>query len=180
MLNSGRFSVLTEIHMHFGVLSSFKMQIMAIRSNSSVRNIGDAIGVRIFPGACVKGSASGGRPVFHFSMATQRVYKALSYGRGMSRVPPFYSVNGDARPTKEKGGGSNNREIAIKCAKRSTGKPKARRSARRGRGSMLGEGEGVAARELSSVFLNILKRTEAFDTFYVLAYNQPLFFQIVV
>jgi hypothetical protein len=135
MLSTERFSVLTEIHMHFGVLSSFKMQIMAIRNNSSIRNIGDAVRVRIFPRARVKGSVGGGRPVFHFPMTTRKVYKALSYGRGMSRVPPLYSINGDARPTKEKGGKSSSREIAIKCARRSTGRPRARRSTRRGRGS---------------------------------------------
>lgn len=108
---------------------------MAIRSNSSVRNIGDVVGVRIFPRAHVKGSVGGGRPVFHFPMATRKVYKALSYGRGMSRMPPFYSINGDARPTKEKGGRSSSREIAIKCARRFTEIPRARRSALQGRRS---------------------------------------------
>jgi hypothetical protein len=58
--------------MHFGVLSLFEMQIMVIRNNSSVRNIGDVVGVRIFLGAHVKGFASGGKLVFHFSMATRR------------------------------------------------------------------------------------------------------------
>jgi hypothetical protein len=72
MLSTERFFALTEIHMHFGVLSSFEMQIMAIRINFSVCNIGDVVGVRIFPGACVKGSAGGGRLVFHFSMAMRR------------------------------------------------------------------------------------------------------------
>ncbi len=70
MLSIKRFFVLTEIHMHFGVLSLFEMQIMVIRSNSSVRNIEDVVAVRIFPGVRVKGSAGGGRPGFHFSMAT--------------------------------------------------------------------------------------------------------------
>jgi hypothetical protein len=51
--------------MHFGVLSSFEMPIMVIRSNSSVRNIEDVVAVRIFPGVRVKGSVGGGRPGFH-------------------------------------------------------------------------------------------------------------------
>jgi len=56
--------------MHFGMLSSFEMQIMVIHSNSSVRNIEDVVAVRIFPGAHVKGSIGGGKPVFHFLMDT--------------------------------------------------------------------------------------------------------------
>jgi hypothetical protein len=72
MLSTERFFALTEIHMHVGVLSLFEMQIMVICSNSSVRNIEDVVEVRIFLGARVKGSAGGGKPVFHFSMATRR------------------------------------------------------------------------------------------------------------
>jgi hypothetical protein len=72
MLSTERCYALTEIHMHFGVLSSFEMQIMVIRSNPSIRNTRDVVGVRIFPGACVKGSTGGGRPIFHFSMAMIR------------------------------------------------------------------------------------------------------------
>jgi hypothetical protein len=70
MLSTEKFSALMEIHMHFSVLNSFEMQIMAICSNSSVYNIEDVVGVHIFPGVRVKGSTGGGRPVFHFSMAT--------------------------------------------------------------------------------------------------------------
>jgi hypothetical protein len=50
---------------------------------------------------------------FLFSNACVNGLRTIFLRPRNSRVPPFYSLNGDARPTKEKWGGSNSMEIAI-------------------------------------------------------------------
>jgi hypothetical protein len=92
---------------------------MAIRSNSSIRNIGDAVEVCIFPRARVKGSTGGGRPVFHFLMASRRVCEPLSYVREseecLCRNPTLKECEDDTHTpemgTWESSGTSKNSEL---------------------------------------------------------------------
>jgi U2-associated protein SR140 len=87
---------------------------------------------------------------FLFSDAYVNGLRATFLRPGNSGVPPFYSLNGDAGPTKENGGGSDSREIAINVREGIYGDL--------GQDAALAMGEGAAARELTSLPLAELER----------------------
>ncbi|CAM6077166.1 unnamed protein product [Sphagnum tenellum] len=87
---------------------------------------------------------------FLFSDAYVNGLRSTFLRPGNSGVPPFYTLNGDAEPTKENGGESNGREIASSVPDNLDGDI--------GQDAALAMGEGAAARELASLPLAELER----------------------
>ncbi|CAM6026590.1 unnamed protein product [Sphagnum balticum] len=87
---------------------------------------------------------------FLFSDAFVNGLRSTFLRPGNSGVPPFYTLNGDAEPTKENGGESNGREIASSVPDNLDGDI--------GQDAALAMGEGAAARELASLPLAELER----------------------
>jgi U2-associated protein SR140 len=87
---------------------------------------------------------------FLFSDAFVNGLRSTFLRPGNSGVPPFYTLNGDAEPTKENGGESNGREIASSVPDNLDGDI--------GQDAALAMGEGAAARELTSLPLAELER----------------------
>jgi U2-associated protein SR140 len=87
---------------------------------------------------------------FLFSDAYVNGLRATFLRPGNSGVPPFYTLNGDAEPTKENGGGTDVRDIAINMTEGLYGDTQ--------QDAALAMGEGAAARELASLPLAELER----------------------